>query len=106
MHFEIVGPISEVETIAAGSGIRILALLRKRYGKGRWRKLKALPMSGFPMVRYGRRKYTGLRHTASAREKCESSDTLIESNMSKHRNSTPRFAVCINTDDPDLLTHA
>jgi hypothetical protein len=24
--------------------------------------------------------------------------------MSKHRNSTPRFAVCINTDDPDLLT--
>jgi hypothetical protein len=42
MHFEIVGPISEVETIAAGSGIRILALLRKRYGKGRWRKLKGV----------------------------------------------------------------
>jgi hypothetical protein len=24
--------------------------------------------------------------------------------MAKHRNSTPRFAVCVNTDDPDLLT--
>lgn len=24
--------------------------------------------------------------------------------MTKRRNSTPRFAVCINTDDPDLLT--
>ncbi|MBA3806503.1 MAG: hypothetical protein H0X14_12425 [Acidobacteria bacterium] len=24
--------------------------------------------------------------------------------MSKHRNSTPKFAVCINSDDPDLLT--
>jgi hypothetical protein len=42
MHFEVVGPITEVETIAAGSGIRILALLRERYGKGRWRKLKGI----------------------------------------------------------------
>jgi len=24
--------------------------------------------------------------------------------MSKRRNSTPRFAVCVSTDDPDLLT--
>lgn len=24
--------------------------------------------------------------------------------MTKRRNSTPRFAVCVNTDDPDLLT--
>jgi hypothetical protein len=42
MHFEIVGPITEVETIAVGSGIRILAVLRRRYGKGRWRKLKGV----------------------------------------------------------------
>lgn len=24
--------------------------------------------------------------------------------MSKRRNTTPRFAVCVETDDPDLLT--
>jgi hypothetical protein len=42
MHFEIIGQITEVETIAAGSSIRILPLLRKRYGKGRWRKLKGV----------------------------------------------------------------
>lgn len=24
--------------------------------------------------------------------------------MTKRRNSTPRFAVCVSTDDPDLLT--
>jgi len=24
--------------------------------------------------------------------------------MTKHQNSTPRFAVCVSTDDPDLLT--
>jgi hypothetical protein len=42
MHFEIVDPITDAETIAVGSGIRILALLRKRYGRGRWRKLKGV----------------------------------------------------------------
>lgn len=42
MHFEIVGRIREIETIAVGRAIRILALLKKRYGKGRWRKLKGI----------------------------------------------------------------
>ena len=42
MPFEIVGEIANIETIAAGSGIRILALLRKRYGPGHWRKCKGI----------------------------------------------------------------
>ena len=42
MHFEIVGTIRDVETIAVGSGIRILSMLRKRFGSGRWRKLKGV----------------------------------------------------------------
>lgn len=42
MHFEIIGPISDAETIAAGPGIREIARLRKRYGRGRWRKRKGL----------------------------------------------------------------
>ena len=42
MNFEIIGEIAEIETIAIGSKIRILPLLRKRYGKGRWRKLKGI----------------------------------------------------------------
>jgi hypothetical protein len=40
MHFEIVGGITDIEPIAIGPRIRILPLLQKRYGKGRWRKLK------------------------------------------------------------------
>jgi len=40
MNFEIIGEITDIETVVAGSGIHILALLRKRYGQGRWRKLK------------------------------------------------------------------
>jgi hypothetical protein len=42
MHFEIIGEVTDIETIAAGSGIRILPLLRKRFGSGRWRKLKGI----------------------------------------------------------------
>jgi len=40
MNFEIAGQITAVETIAVGRRIRLLPLLRKRYGPGRWRKLK------------------------------------------------------------------
>jgi hypothetical protein len=40
MHFEIVERISDIEPIATGSGIRIIAILRKRYGGRNWRKLK------------------------------------------------------------------
>jgi len=42
MHFEIIGKITNIETIAVGSRILILSLLRKQYGKGRWRKLKGV----------------------------------------------------------------
>ncbi len=38
MKFEIVGKIDNIETIASGNSIRVLPLLIKKYGKGRWRK--------------------------------------------------------------------
>ena len=40
MHFEIIGDIENIETIVAGGRIRDIMRLRKKYGKGRWRKLK------------------------------------------------------------------
>ncbi len=42
MKFEIVGEIDQIETIAVGKSIRILAFLKKKYGKGRWRKKKGV----------------------------------------------------------------
>ena len=42
MHFEIISDITEVQIIAVGRQIRDLARLRRRYGKGRWRKLKGV----------------------------------------------------------------
>jgi hypothetical protein len=44
MYFEIVGPIANIERIAVGTSIRQLARLRRRYGRGRWRKLKGIAM--------------------------------------------------------------
>jgi len=40
VYFRILGEITDVETIATGSSIRELARLRRRYGRGRWRKRK------------------------------------------------------------------
>ena len=40
MNFEIISEITDIETIAVGSRVRDIARLRRRYGKGRWRKLK------------------------------------------------------------------
>jgi hypothetical protein len=42
MWFEVLGEISEVETFAAGAGIREIARLRRLYGRGRWRKRKGV----------------------------------------------------------------
>jgi len=78
MDFEIVGEIEGAETIAAGSGIRIVSILTKRYGKGRWRKRK-----GVASIRLA----DGTMRTAElhwfeghgiGKKKCVSSDSWIE----------------------------
>jgi len=40
MHFEIIGGIDDIETIAVGGRTRDIVRLRRQYGPGRWRKLK------------------------------------------------------------------
>ncbi len=40
MKFEIVSEITKIETIAEGNSIRVLPILNRKYGKGRWRKKK------------------------------------------------------------------
>ena len=38
--FEVLGTLRDVETIAAGEGVRVRRRLRQTYGRGRWRKMK------------------------------------------------------------------
>ena len=42
MDFEIIGDVTQIETIASGFSIRERIRLQKKYGRGRWRKLKGI----------------------------------------------------------------
>ena len=42
MHFEIIGEIEEIETMAIGGRIRDIMRLQKQFGRGKWRKLKGV----------------------------------------------------------------
>ena len=42
MFFEILGEITDVETIAVGPAIRELKRLQKQHGKAKWRKMKGI----------------------------------------------------------------
>ncbi len=48
MDFEIIGEITDVETIAKGTGIRDLPRLRRVYGYGNWRKRKGIARIRLP----------------------------------------------------------
>lgn len=48
MPFEIITGLTDVETFAAGAGIREIARLRKLYGRGRWRKRKGVARVRLP----------------------------------------------------------
>lgn len=40
MKFKIISEISQVETIARGTGVHVRQMLNEAYGYGNWRKLK------------------------------------------------------------------
>lgn len=66
MDFEIIGKITDIETIAAGSGIRERARLQKRYGKGRWRKVKGIAQVRLPNG--SMRRFTGMKPMVLAKK--------------------------------------
>lgn len=40
MKFKVIGEVQNKEIIAVGNNIRELSQLKKKYGDGRWRKMK------------------------------------------------------------------
>lgn len=48
MAFEVVGKIEQVETVATGPSVKVRSVLRKAYGRGRWRKLKGVATVRLP----------------------------------------------------------
>lgn len=81
--FELVGPLRGGETIATAREIRELKRLQKAYGRGRWRKERALVESDFEMAASTQRKSTGAKRTASATRSTRSSGSSRDA-RSKH----------------------
>ena len=77
MKFETIGPITKVQVIAAGPGIRVRSYLRKAYGQGRWRKLKGIALVRLPNGAMRRVEFIGTRRMASGREMLGSSATWM-----------------------------
>jgi hypothetical protein len=50
-NFEILGEITDIETITKASGIRDIHRLRKTYGVGDWRKMKGIAHIRLPSGR-------------------------------------------------------
>ncbi|WP_204102845.1 MULTISPECIES: hypothetical protein [Spirulina sp. CCY15215] len=46
--FELIGEITEIETIAVNLSIRELQRLKEQFGGRRWRKLKGIGLVSFP----------------------------------------------------------
>jgi hypothetical protein len=42
MNFKIIDEVTEIETIARGSGIRNRDRLHRKYGQGNWRRMKGV----------------------------------------------------------------
>ena len=47
-EFEIIGEITNVQTIAVGRSVDVLKKLNRLYGAGRWRKLKGIARVRLP----------------------------------------------------------
>jgi hypothetical protein len=96
MRFEILGEISNVETFAAGSGIREIARLRRMYGRGRWRKRKGIAdvrlMDGSVRVA----ELPGMRLPQSAARNSRSSGCFEIRRMSKKQ--AKHLVVCVEND--------
>ena len=51
IDFEVVSEVSDVETIATGTGVRDRVRLRKQYGRAKWRKVKGIAKVRLPSGR-------------------------------------------------------
>ena len=83
MNFEILGQITDIETIARGTGIRELPRLRRLYGHGSWRKLKGVARIRLVTGRVRLAELHGYEAHGIG--------------MTKQPDAKPEFAVCINS---------
>ncbi len=96
MNFKIVGDITDIETIVAGTSVRELPRLRKLYGKGRWRKLKGVALVRLHSGRIRKAELHWYEAHGMAKKKSSANDT---STSRKKLRPEPIFVVCVNNSE-------
>ena len=94
MPFEIVGEISQIETIAVGKRIRDLPRLRRVYGTGGGENSRGWPWFDCEAERYAARRCTGMRRMVSAGRKSSANAMSTRPRKSRRRQAVT-FAVCV-----------
>lgn len=69
MHFEIIGSIKNIETIAVGRRIREIQRLHEQYGIGRWRKLKGIAYINLANGNIEKQRFIGMKLMVSAEKR-------------------------------------
>lgn len=99
MYFEIIGKITEIETIAIGQRVREIARLREQFGRGRWRKLKGTARVRLKNGRIPQGRVTLVRVSRNWEEKIENQAVFgLNVMRSKIKNPERRFVVCIHNE--------
>jgi len=94
MNIEIIGEITDVETVAVGNGIRDIARLRRLYGRGRWRKLKGMAQVRLANGRIRLAEVHWYEAHGVGKEKLSENGIWIGSVNGREKDF--RFAVCVN----------
>jgi len=79
MYFEIIGEVTDIEVMAAGSGIRELPRLQKIYGRGRWRKIRGVALSESQVPLSAKQRFIGTKPMVLAKKSIKSNDSLNKS---------------------------
>src|SRR5262249_50558015 len=93
MQFEVLGNVTEIETIAVGRSIRELARLKRVYGRGRWRKLKGMAAIRFSDGAIGRAELHWYEAHGFGRKEL---NQAFDRELTMARKKEPaRFVICV-----------
>jgi hypothetical protein len=113
VKFDIIGEITGVVTIAAGKSLRDRRRLARRYGRGKWRKMKGQATVRLSDGTICEAEIHGMKLMVSERKNSNSkgrsaSGKRIGSALSRAKRSSPapsedaaqgHFAICVRNDD-------
>jgi hypothetical protein len=100
-NFEVISPITEIETSAVRRSVRALKFLQATYGRGRWRKLKGVATVRFEDGTIRRAEVhwaRSPRHRQTSNEDQAPAELII---MARQK-TEPTLAICIDNSDYEL----